>query len=45
MALNAVVFSPDGSKIATGGKDQTVMIWKVEGPFVARYRSRRGPHQ
>jgi len=28
--VNAVVFSPDGKKVATGGADNTVIIWTLE---------------
>ncbi|MFH7027078.1 MAG: WD40 repeat domain-containing protein [Heteroscytonema crispum UTEX LB 1556] len=28
--MNAIAFSPDGKKIATGSDDKTVKIWKLE---------------
>ena len=40
--MNSAVFNPDGSLLATGGREKDVMLWDVEsgellGEFSSRY--------
>ena len=35
-ALNAIVFSPDGTRLATGGTDTDVAVWRLDPDTAAR---------